>query len=70
VSGENNKILPIPETMQGISTSGKSKEERRKKTTTIINNGSKGANINLVAVHEWGQKEHCQDLLSMPGEIP
>jgi hypothetical protein len=25
------KILPIPETMQGISTSAESKEERRKK---------------------------------------
>jgi hypothetical protein len=31
VSGKNNKILPIPETMQGISTSAESKEERRKK---------------------------------------
>jgi hypothetical protein len=31
VSGKNNKILPIPETMQGISTSVESKEERRKK---------------------------------------
>ena len=32
------KILPIPETMQGISTSAESKEERskkNKKTTTI-----------------------------------
>jgi hypothetical protein len=28
VSGKNNKILPIPETMQGISTSKDSKEER------------------------------------------
>jgi hypothetical protein len=28
---KNNKILPIPETMQGISTSAESKEERRKK---------------------------------------
>jgi hypothetical protein len=26
-----NKILPIPETMQGISTSAESKEERSKK---------------------------------------
>ena len=31
VSGKNNKILPIPETMQGISTSAESKEERKKK---------------------------------------
>jgi hypothetical protein len=31
VSGKNNKILPIPETMQGISTSGESKKERSKK---------------------------------------
>ena len=31
VSGKNNKILPIPETMQGISTSADSKEERSKK---------------------------------------
>jgi hypothetical protein len=27
VSGKNNKILSIPETMQGISTSADSKEE-------------------------------------------
>jgi hypothetical protein len=27
VSGKNNKILPIPETMQGISTNVESKEE-------------------------------------------
>ncbi len=32
VSGKNYKILPIPETMQGISTSAKSKEEMRKKS--------------------------------------
>jgi hypothetical protein len=32
VSGKNNKILPIPETMQVISTSAESKEERSKKT--------------------------------------
>ena len=31
VSGNNNKILPIPETIQGISTSVDSKEERSKK---------------------------------------
>ena len=32
VSGKkNNKLLPIPETMQGISTSAESKEERSKK---------------------------------------
>jgi hypothetical protein len=31
VSGKNNKILPIPKTMQGISTSAESKEERNKK---------------------------------------
>jgi len=31
VSGKNNIILPIPETMQGISTSTESKEEKRKK---------------------------------------
>ncbi len=31
VSGKNNKILSIPETMQGISTSLESKEERSKK---------------------------------------
>jgi hypothetical protein len=28
---KNNKILPIPKTMQGISTSAESKEERCKK---------------------------------------
>jgi hypothetical protein len=33
VSGKNNKILPIPDTMQGISTSAESKEERSKKKT-------------------------------------
>ena len=31
MSGKNNKILPIPETMQGISTSAESKEEKSKK---------------------------------------
>jgi hypothetical protein len=31
VSGKNNKLLPIPETMQGISTSAESKEEKKKK---------------------------------------
>jgi hypothetical protein len=31
VSGKNNNILPIPETMQGISTSAESKEKRGKK---------------------------------------
>jgi hypothetical protein len=31
VSGKNNKILPIPGTMQGISTSAESQEERSKK---------------------------------------
>jgi hypothetical protein len=31
VSGKHNKILPIPETMQGISTTAESKEERSKK---------------------------------------
>jgi hypothetical protein len=31
VSGKIIKILPIPETMQGISTSTESKEERSKK---------------------------------------
>jgi hypothetical protein len=31
VSGKNNKILPIPETMQGISTSAESKEEEEEK---------------------------------------
>ncbi len=30
VSGKNNKILPIPETMQGISIIVESKEERNK----------------------------------------
>jgi hypothetical protein len=30
VSGKNNKILPIPETMQGISTCAESKEEKSK----------------------------------------
>jgi hypothetical protein len=29
------KILPIPETMQGISTSAESKEERKKKKKTL-----------------------------------
>jgi hypothetical protein len=33
VSEKNNKILLIPETMQGISTSEESKEERSKKQT-------------------------------------
>jgi hypothetical protein len=28
VSGKNNKILPIPETMQGISTSADSKRNK------------------------------------------
>ena len=28
VSGKNNKILPIPETMQGISTSAESKRKK------------------------------------------
>jgi hypothetical protein len=37
VSGKNNKILPIPETMQGISTSAESKEERSKKKKKINN---------------------------------
>ncbi len=31
MSGKNNKIVPIPETTQGISTSAESKEERSKK---------------------------------------
>ncbi len=31
VNGKNNKVLPIPETMQGIPTSAESKEERKKK---------------------------------------
>ena len=35
VSGKNNKILPIPETMQGISTSAESKEERSKKKSLV-----------------------------------
>ncbi len=36
VSGKNNnKIIPIPETMQGISTSAESKEERSKKKKTM-----------------------------------
>ena len=38
VSGKNNKILPIPETMQGISTSAESKEERSKKNKKKIEN--------------------------------
>jgi hypothetical protein len=38
VSGKNNKILPIPETMQGISTSAESKEERRKKKSPAFVN--------------------------------
>jgi hypothetical protein len=33
---KNNKILPIPETMQGISTSAESKEERSKKKKELI----------------------------------
>ena len=37
VSGKNNKkILPIPETMQSISTSAESKEERSKKNKNIF----------------------------------
>jgi hypothetical protein len=35
---KNNKILPIPETMQGISTSAESKEERSKKNNNIYLN--------------------------------
>ena len=31
MSGKNKKILPVPETMQGISTSEESKAERSKK---------------------------------------
>jgi hypothetical protein len=31
VMGKNNKILPIPETMQGISTSEESKKEENSK---------------------------------------
>ncbi len=38
VSGKNNKILPIPETMQGISTSAESKEERNKNNNNNNNN--------------------------------
>jgi hypothetical protein len=38
VSGKNNKILPIPETLQGISTSAESKEERSKKNKKNNNN--------------------------------
>ncbi len=36
VSGKNNKILPIPETMQGISTSAESKDERSKKKNSLL----------------------------------
>jgi hypothetical protein len=36
VSGKNNKILPIPETMLGISTSAESKEERSKKKKSLV----------------------------------
>ena len=36
VSGKNNKILPIPQTMQGISTSTESMEERSKKNTSLF----------------------------------
>ena len=35
VSGKNDKILPIPETMQGISTSAESKEERIKEKKNV-----------------------------------
>jgi hypothetical protein len=35
VSGKNNKILPIPETMQDISTSTESKKERSKKKNYV-----------------------------------
>jgi hypothetical protein len=31
VSGKNNKILPIPETMQGLSTSTESKGRKEQK---------------------------------------
>jgi len=34
---KNNKMLPIPETMQGISTRAESKEERSKKKTKKTN---------------------------------
>jgi hypothetical protein len=33
VSGKNNKILPIPETMQGISTRAESKRKKGAKKT-------------------------------------
>ncbi len=36
VSGKNNKILPIPETMQGISTSAVSKKERSEKKKSTL----------------------------------
>jgi hypothetical protein len=37
VSGKNNKILPIPETMQGISTSPESKRKKGAKKPTKKN---------------------------------
>jgi hypothetical protein len=36
VSGKSNKIPPIPETIQGISTSAESKEERIKKILIVM----------------------------------
>ncbi len=36
VSGKNYKILPIPETMQGISNNAESKEERSNKKKKLI----------------------------------
>ena len=36
VSGKNNKILPIPETMQGISTSSESKRRKEPKKVNIL----------------------------------
>jgi hypothetical protein len=45
VSGKNNKILPILETIQGISTSVESKEERSKKKER-----KKITNIKLITI--------------------
>jgi hypothetical protein len=50
VSGKNNKILPIPETMQGISTSAESKEERSKKKKKKVTTTNLSVSANAVFI--------------------
>ncbi len=52
VSGNNNKILPIPETIQGISTSVDSKEERSKKKKKCLSLITESWSINWLIV-DW-----------------